>query len=136
MGSCEFSQASFSYIDRETRKEQYVGVPEEGGRNLISPDPLAPGSVYTTSVDAEGRVGLFRLEIGTVRGTGKLKIAGGISGVTKESIQRAFAYIQGHKVEMGMAQAIATTDFHVEAIDLLAKKNPCEIGMGLDVAIY
>jgi len=136
MGSFEFSQTSFSYIDNETREEQYVGVPEEGGRNLISTDPLAPGSVYTASVDDEGRVGLYRLEIGTIPGTGKLKIAGGISGGTKESIQRAFAYVQGHKVEMGMAQAVATTDFHVEAIDLLANRVACDMGIGLVVAIY
>ena len=45
MGSFEYYQTSFSYIDNETREERYVGVPEEGGRDLISPDPLAPGSV-------------------------------------------------------------------------------------------
>lgn len=136
MGSFEFSQTSFSYIDNETREEQYVGVPEEGGRNLISTDPLAPGSVYTASVEDQGRIGLYRLEIGTIPGTGKLKIAGGISGTTKESTQRAFAYVQSHKIEMGMAQAMATTDFHVEAIDLLANKVPCDMGIALVVAIY
>jgi ATP-dependent Lon protease len=51
MGSFEYHQTSFSYIDNDTREERYVGVPEEGGRDLISPDPLAPGSVYTASVD-------------------------------------------------------------------------------------
>jgi len=34
MGSFEFYQTSFSYIDNESREERYVGVPEEGGRNL------------------------------------------------------------------------------------------------------
>ena len=41
MGSFEYYQTSFSYIDSETRGERYVGVPEEGGRDLISLDPLA-----------------------------------------------------------------------------------------------
>ena len=54
----------------------------------------------------------------------------------KESIQRAFAYIQGHKVTMGIAQAVDTTDFHVEAIDLLSNRVPCEAGIALVVAIY
>ena len=54
----------------------------------------------------------------------------------KESIQRAFAYIQGHKVNMGMAQALDTTDFHVEAIDLLVNRISCDAGVGLVVAIY
>ena len=73
MGSFEYYQTSFSYIDSETRAERYVGVPEEGGRDLISLDPLAPGSVYTASVDDQGKVGLYRLEVGCSPGTGKLK---------------------------------------------------------------
>lgn len=136
LGSFEYSQTSFSYIDAETREERYVGVPEEGGRDLISIDPLAPGSVYAGAVDDQGRAGLYRLEVGCSSGAGRLKVAGGIDGTMKESIQRAFAYIQGHKAEMGIAQAVDAMDFHVEAIDLLANRVPCDAGIGLVVAIY
>lgn len=136
MGSFEYHQTSFSYIDSETREERYVGVPEEGGRDLISTDPLAPGSVYGVSVDDQGRAGLYRMEVGCSHGTGKLKIAGGIDGTMRESVQRAFAYIQGHKADMGIGQSFDTTDFHVEAIDLLTNRVPCDAGIGLVVAIY
>ena len=136
MGSFEYHQTSFSYIDNETREERFVGVPEQGGRDMISTDPLAPGSVYAASVDDQGKVGLYRLEVGCSPGTGKLKIAGGIEGPMKESIKRAFAYLQGQKVKMGIAQAVDTTDFHVEAIDLLSNRVPCEAGIALVVAIY
>jgi ATP-dependent Lon protease len=51
-------------------------------------------------------------------------------------MQRAFAYIQGHKVNMGIAQAFDTTDFHVEAIDLLTNRVSCDAGIALVVAIY
>ena len=135
MGSFEYYKTSFSYIDNETREERFVGVPEEGGRDLISIDPLAPGSVYTASVDDQGKVGLYRIEVGCSPGTGKLKVAGGIQSTMKESIQRAFAYIQGHKVDMGIAQSFTTTDFHVEAIDLLSNRISCHPGMALVVAI-
>ncbi len=54
----------------------------------------------------------------------------------KESIQRAFAYLQGHKVAMGIGQQLDTTDFHVEAIDLLSNRLPGEVGVALVVAIY
>ena len=64
MGSFEFHQTSFSLIDNETREEKFVGVPEQGGRDMISLDPLAPGSVYTSSVDDHAKVGLCRLEVG------------------------------------------------------------------------
>jgi len=136
MGSFEYHQTSFSYIDNETREEVYVGVPEEGGRDLISQDPLAPGSIYAASVDDQGKAGLFRLEVGSAPGTGKLKMAGGIDSITKESIQRAFAYLNGHKVNMGIAQAFETTDFHVEVINLLNNHVSCDAGIGLVVAIY
>ncbi len=136
MGSFEYHQTSFSYIDNESRGERYVGVPEEGGRDVISLDPLAPGSVYSTSVDDQGKVGLYRLEVGCSPGMGRLKVAGGIEGTMKESIQRAFAYIQGHKTNMGIAQAVDATDFHVEAIDLLTNHIACDAGIGLVVAIY
>jgi ATP-dependent Lon protease len=65
-----------------------------------------------------------------------LRIAGGVDSVMRESFQRAFAYIQGHKKELGIGQLVDTTDFHVEAIDLLANRVPCEAGVALFVAIY
>ena len=136
MGSFEYHKTSFSFIDNESREERFVGVPEQGGSNMIATDPLAPGSVYTSSVDNQGKVGLYRIEIGSSAGTGKLKIAGGISGIMKESIQRAFGYLQGHKVAMGIGQIFDTTDFHVQAVDLLNNNVPCECGIALVVAIY
>ncbi len=136
MGSFEYYQTSFSYIDNETREERYVGVPEEGGRGLISADPLAPGSVYTASVDDQGKIGLYRLEVGCSPGTGKLKIGGSVDAAMKESMQRAFAYLQGHKINMGIAQTFDATDFYVEAVDLLANHISCDVGVAMIVAIY
>ena len=117
MGSFEYHRTSFSYIDNEAREELFVGVPEEGGRNMISHDPLSPGSVYTSSVDSQGKVGLYRIEIGCSPGTGKLKLAGVVGSEMRQSIQRAFAYLQGQKASMGIGQRFDTTDFHVEAVD-------------------
>jgi ATP-dependent Lon protease len=136
MGSFEFHQTSFSLIDNETREEKFIGVPEQGGRDMISLDPLAPGSVYTSSVDDHAKVGLYRLEVGCSPGTGKLKVAGGIEGPMRESINRAFAYLMSQKVKMGVGQQVDTTDFHVEAIDLLSNHVQCEAGIALVVAIY
>jgi len=136
LGSFEYHQTSFSYIDNDTREERFVGVPEQGGRDMIASDPLAPGSVYTASVDDQGKVGLYRLEVGCSPGTGKLKIAGGIDGTMRESIQRAFAYLAAQKVKIGISQQVDSTDFHVEGIDLLSNHVPCEAGVALIVAVY
>ena len=135
IGAFEYHQTSFSYRDKETTEERFVGVPEEGGRALIATDPLAPGCLYAASVNTEGKVGLYRIEVGVSSGTGKLKLAGGLESRMKESTQRAFAFLQGHKVPMGIASVFDTTDFHVEAIDLLGNQIPCEAGIALIVAI-
>ncbi len=136
IGSFEYHQTSFSYTDNETREERFVGIPEQGGRDMISSDPLAPGSLYTASVDDQGKVGLYRLEVGCSPGSGKLKIAGGVSGVMRESLQRAFAYLAAQKIKIGISQQVDSTDFHVEGIDLLSNHVPCEAGIALIVAMY
>ena len=43
-----------------------MGVPEQGGRDLISADPLPPGTVYSASVSGDGTVGLYRIEASLV----------------------------------------------------------------------
>src|SRR5439155_20507214 len=119
MGSFEYYQTSFGYLINETGEEHFVGVPEQGGRDLISADPLAPGAVYTASVSSDGTVGLYRMEVSLASGTGKLKFAGGIAGDMKESITRAFGYLLSNKTAFGVAREVDTSDFHVEVIDLL-----------------
>jgi ATP-dependent Lon protease len=135
MGSFEFHQTSFSYRDHETAEEWYVGVPEEGGRALISTDPLAPGSVYAASVDDNGKVGLYRIEVGISAGTGKIKTAGGVDTSMRNCLNRAYGYLQGHKVQLGVGSVFDTTDMHVEVIDLLANRISCEAGIAFLVAL-
>jgi ATP-dependent Lon protease len=88
MGSFEYYHTSFSYILQESGEEVFVGVPEQGGRALISTDPLPPGTVYTAGVTSDGTVGLYRVEVSISSGTGKLRLAGGVAGAMKESVQR------------------------------------------------
>ncbi len=136
MGSFEYYQTSFSYLDNDTGEEIYVGVPEQGGQNLISQEPLPPGTLYTGAVSSEGTVGLYRLEVTPSSGTGKLKLAGGVKGAMKESISRAFAFLQANKNAFGIAREMDTMDLHVEAIDLLGNKVEAEVGTAFVVAAF
>ena len=136
MGAFEYYHTSFSYTLQETGEERFVGVPEQGGRDLISADPLAPGTVYTAGVTADGTVGLYRLEVSVSSGTGKLKMAGGVAGAMKESVQRAFSYVQAKKTELGIARDLDTSDLHVEVIDLIANRVEAEVGVAFFVACY
>ena len=135
MGSFEFHQTSFSYRDKETTEERYVGVPEQGGRELIATDPLAPGSVYAASVNTQGKVGLYRVEVGTSPGIGKLRPAGGIDSGAKASVGRAFGYLQGHKAVLGIASVFDTTDIYLELIDLLGNRVEMDTGIAFLIAM-
>ncbi|MGX5826002.1 protease Lon-related BREX system protein BrxL [Mesorhizobium sp. 43Arga] len=136
MGSFEYYQTSFSYTLQESGEERFVGVPEQGGRDLISADPLPPGTVYTAGVTSDGTVGLYRLEVSVSSGTGKLKTAGGIFGAMKESVQRAYSHMHAKKAELGIARDLETSDVHVEMIDLLGNRVEAEVGVALFVAVY
>ncbi len=136
MGSFEYYQTSFSYLVNESGEERFVGVPEQGGRDLIAGDPLAPGTVYAASVSGDGTVGLYRVEVTLSAGTGKLKPAGGIGGDTKESVQRAFSFLLANKTPFGVARDVDTSDFHVEVIDLLGNKVEAEVGVAFFIAAY
>ncbi len=136
MGSFEYYHTSFSYRDKEGGEEKFVGVPEQGGRDLIAADPLAPGSVYTAAISPDGTVGFYRLEVTLTSGTSKLKLAGGVSGAMKESIARAFSYLQSKKVEFGAAKEIDTLDFHVEAVDLMNNGVQAEVGVAFFIAAF
>ena len=67
---------------------------------------------------------------------GKLKLAGGVGGKMKESIQRAFSYLRANKTTYGVARPVDVSDFHVEAIDLLGNRVEAEIGVAFFIAAY
>lgn len=136
MGSFEYYQTSFSYLVNDSGEERFVGVLEQGGRDLISSDPLPPGTVYTASVSSDGTVGLYRVEVTLSSGTGKLKLAGGVSGAMKESVNRAFSYLSANKTPFGVPRELDISDFHVEVIDLLGNKVEAEIGVAFFIAAY
>ncbi len=136
MGSFDYHQTAFSYIDNDNGEERFVGVPEQGGRDLIAADPLPPGTVYASCVDGSGTVGLFRIEVSTSGGTGKLRSAGGANGAVKESFGRAFSYLQSNKTPLGVARDCDTLDFHVECIDLLGNRAEGDLGVAFLVACY
>jgi ATP-dependent Lon protease len=87
-------------------------------------------------VTSDGTVGLYRVEVSISSGTGKLKLAGGVAGAMKESVQRAFSFLLAKKTDLGIARDLDVSDLHVEVIDLLANRVEAEIGVAFFVACY
>ena len=136
MGSFEYYQTSFSYTDTETMQEHFVGVPEEGGHQLISQDPLPPGSIYTAALAEEETVALHRVEINRMSGSGKLRVTGSPDRPMKESILTAFDYIKANKTRLGIERDIDSYDFHVQIVDLMQSKGGSQAGVAFFVALY
>jgi len=134
-GSFEFYKTSFSYIDIADEIEHAIGVPEQGGAGVISPDPLPPGTVYTATVDSEAKVALFRLEITLTAGTGKLRTPTGLEKSLKESLNRAFSYLLNVKDKLGLAQILVQKDIYAEAVDLTGARIECPCGVAFFAAI-
>lgn len=134
-GSFEFYKTSFSYIELESDVERSVGLPEQGGAGLISQDPLTPGTVYTAAVDGEAKVALFRLEVTLTAGTGKLRTPSGLDKSVKESLNRAFSYLQNVKEKLGLTQILAQKDIYAEAVDLSGGRIDCPCGVAFFAAI-
>lgn len=134
-GSFEFYKTSFSYIDLENDTERSVGVPEQGGAGVISQEPLPPGTVYTAAVDSESKVALFRLEVTLTPGTGKLRTPTGLEKSLKESLNRAFSYLQKIKDKLGLIQVLAQKDIYAEAVDLSGGRVECPCGVAFFAAM-
>lgn len=134
-GSFEFYRTSFSYIDETDGREVTVGVPEQGGQGAISQDALSPGTAYTASMDDEARVSLLRIEVTVAPGTGKLRTPAGMSKGLKESLNRAWSYLQSVKDRLGLTPAIATRDFAAEAVDLSGGGSEPECGVAFFVGL-
>ncbi len=136
MGSFEYYQTSFSYVDNETMQEKYVGVPEEGGSELISADPLPPGSVYCAMLTEDQTVALHRIEVTALSGSGKLRISGNPDRRMRDSIVTAFDFARAHKAALGIERQIETMDFHVQIVDLTQAREGSQASVGFLVALY
>lgn len=134
-GAFEFYRTSFSYIDEADGREVTIGVPEQGGQGAISQDALAPGAAYAAAVDGESRVSLLRIEVTSSPGTGKIRTPSGMSRGLKESLNRAWTYLQAVKDRIGLTPAIAARDFAAQVVDLSGGGADAACGVAFFVTI-
>lgn len=119
IGGMEFFDVHFSYLDAETMEEFFVGVPEQGGGTLISDSPLKPGSLHTVAAGNNGHLGLYRLELQVVAGSGKLTISGVESNAkTREAIKVAFDYFKANMNRISASGKPLERDYHLHLVEM------------------
>ena len=132
IGGMEFWDTNFSYIDKESQEEHYVGLPEEKGSHLIENTPLQPGVCYTSTSDGES-MALVRIEAVINTGSGKLNISGVSNTQVKENIKNTFQYIKANeKSILNEQHSLKNFDVSIQVTNMLG----ASISTGIGSAVY
>lgn len=119
MQPMEFYDVSFSYIDNETQEEVYVGVPEMGTDSLIPAGTMKPGHLYGVFEGKDGRLGCYKMEVQTQKGSGKYEKSGlGSNAAAKESVEIAFRLFKANAKNISSQIHTVEADYHLNVQDL------------------
>lgn len=135
IGGMEFWDTNFSYIDRDTREECFVTVPEERGTSLIEDAPLPPGTCYTATSDGNNTT-LVKVEVITMPGSGKLTVTGSVTAEAREDIKNTYNYIRANeRTILSQQHSLQRTDTTVQITALLGASVQKGIGGAVFAAI-
>jgi ATP-dependent Lon protease len=127
MGSLEYWDTSFSFIEKESGQETFVPVPEMGGGTVIAEGSLPPGSVYTIGTDlGDRRLALFLLQAQMNSGSGRIIPLGNLSNKMKEAIKTADAHLKANLNNLGIDRDLKSYDFTIQVINLNQAKEGAE----------
>lgn len=121
IGGMEFYDVHFSYIDLEDGQEHFVNVPEQTGGGLIPEGRPKPGIVHTIAMSGNEMPTIYRIEIQTLAGTGKLLVSGPLS---REPVRIAFDYFKAHASRVSGMIRPSEHDFHLHLVDLQGGGEP------------
>lgn len=135
IGGMEFWETNFSYIDKATQEEHFVGLPEEKGSNLIENTPLPPGVCYTCTSDGDS-LALVRIEVVVTSGSGKMYISGVNSTTVKENIKNTYQYINANeKTILNEQHSLKNYDITIQITNMLGASISSGIGSAVYIAI-
>lgn len=120
IGGMEFYDVHFSYIDNETMEEEFISVPEQGSGSLIPEGASKAGHVYTIGLGDSGMIGVYKLEVEVVGGTGKFEKTGlGYDREAKESIDTAFRFFKANSRNISASISTTNKDYlmHIQDVN-------------------
>ncbi|NFI95396.1 protease Lon-related BREX system protein BrxL [Clostridium botulinum] len=120
IGGMEFYDVHFSYIDLDTMEEEFVSVPEQGSGSLIPEGISKAGHIYTIGLGDSGMIGVYKIEVEVVGGSGKFEKTGlGYDREAKESIETAFRYFKANSKSISASISTTNKDYlmHVQDVN-------------------
>lgn len=119
IGGIEFYDVNFSYYDIEDNSEHFVTVPESGGSKIIPEGMGKPGQVFSVNRNDTGKIGVYKMELQVVAGSGKYGRSGlGSSSKSKEAVDTAFNYFKANAKSVSQSISTKEKDYQLHVQDL------------------
>jgi ATP-dependent Lon protease len=135
IGGIEFWDTNFSYIDKETQEEFFVGLMEEKGSSLIESNPLPPGVCYTATSNGDNTA-LIKIEVVAIKGSGKLNITGTTINEVKENVKNTFNYLKANERSILNEQhSLSGYDLNIQISTIMGSNVTSGIGAAVYVSI-
>jgi ATP-dependent Lon protease len=130
MGGMEFFDVNFSYIDNETLEEHFVSLPESGGNKLIPEGVMNPGNIFTVGYADGTKIGVYKIELQVVNGTGKFNKTGlNSNSKAKEAANTAVNYFKANAKSISQMIKVKEKDYFSHIQDCFG------VGMTSDIAL-
>lgn len=136
LGGMEFYDVHFSYIDRDSLEEHFVSIKEQSSGKLIDNEPLPAGHSYGISRGDHDIIGLYRIELQAVDGSGKLQKMGGAAHTqVRDAINVAFNYFKANSSRVSGSISPGSKDYLLSLSDLQGCGNPDQISLAVLIAL-
>ena len=130
MGGMEFFDVNFSYIDNETLEEHFVSLSESGGNKLIPEGVMNPGNIFTVGYADGTKIGVYKLELQVVNGSGKFDRSGlNSNSQAKEAANTAVNYFKANAKSISQLIKVKEKDYFLHVQDMYG------VGMTADIAL-
>lgn len=136
MGGFEYAKVNFSYIDKKTGEEFFVGCPELGNIQLIPDIRVPPGDIFTIGYDpAESRYSLYCIQINTTFGSSKFNLVGTSSKNIRESARMAYDFLKANARKIGIDRDLSSYNANIQVISLMQGKDAQDLGVAFFVGL-
>ncbi len=132
IGGMEFYDVHFSYIDLEDASERFVTVPEQSGGALVPEGRLQPGTLHAISMGSAEMPGIYRLEIQSIPGGGKVNVSG---AAPKEAVKIAFDFFKANSSRVSASIKLGERDFHTHLVELQNSGTPQTLTLASFIAL-
>lgn len=132
IGGMEFYDVHFSYIDLEDGVERFVTVPEQSGGALVPEGRLQPGTLHTISMGSSEMPGIYRMEIQSIPGGGKINVSG---SAPREAMRVAFDYFKANSSRISVSIKPGERDFHSHLVELQNTGVPQSLTLASFIAL-